>query len=324
MSKRGSKSGDSPTPKNQKLRATLEFLSCSTSDSEELTCSPSFLDTSAGSQPPAPAGSSPPDFGFLADPPDELGTQNSTDSGPTVFTQLIDDQENAFTFEAPKDIQLRDVLEDNIEAKGLEESAKIILAHDDLKAEILRILFKDSHENLKYSLRQSQLCADKNDREYLLSLTPRNLCEEFKTNSPRAFLLLVQGLLGISNPEDIFESQFLLNNVCFMYSTVSKIINRKATGYALLMTTAVRDGGLREDTIKLFSMLVHPRTSQKYDKDVLAKGWDQPLKTKLQSEREHFRKLHNALEKKADLLNDATIPSVELADVGEKVSCLLE
>ena len=51
-----------------------------------------------------------------------------------------------------------------------------------------------------------------------------------------------------------------------MYSTVSKIINRKATGYALLMTTAVRDGGLREDTIKLFSMLVHPRTSKKYVK----------------------------------------------------------
>ena len=249
MSKRGSTSENSPTPKNQKLRSTLEFLSCGTSDSEELTCFPSFLDTSAGSQPP--------NFGFLADPPDELGT---------VFTQLIDDQENAYTFEAPKDIKLSDVLEDNIEAMGLEESAKIILERDDLKAEILRILFKDSHENLKYSLRKSQLCADKNDREYLLSLTPRNLCEEFKTNSPHAFLLLVQGLLGISNPEDIFESQFLLNNVCFMYSTVSKIINRKATGYALLMTTAVRDGGLREDTIKLFSMLVHPRTSQKYVK----------------------------------------------------------
>ena len=79
------------------------------------------------------------------------------------------------------------------------------------------------------------------------------------------------------------DSQYLLNNICFMYSTVSKIINRKATGYALLMTTAVRDGGLREDTIKLFSMLVHPRTSQKYDKEVLARGWDQPLEIELQS-----------------------------------------
>ena len=123
MSKRGSASKNSPTPKNQKLRSTLEFLSCGTSDSEELTCSPSFLDTSAGSQPP--------NFGFLAEPPDD------SDSGPTtVFTQLIDDQENAFTFEAPKDIKLSDFLEDNIEAMGLEESAKIILARDDLRAEI--------------------------------------------------------------------------------------------------------------------------------------------------------------------------------------------
>jgi hypothetical protein len=58
---------------------------------------------------------------------------------------------------------------------------------------------------------------------------------------------------------------------------------------------------------------------------VLAKGWDLPLKTQLHhAEREHFRKLHNALEKKANLLNDATIPSVEIADVGEEVSFLLE
>ena len=91
-----------------------------------------------------------------------------------------------------------------------------------------------------------------------------------------------------------------------------------------MMTNAVRDGGLREDSTKLFSMLVHPRTSQKYDKEVLAKGWDQPLQAALDSEREHFKKLHDALEKKADLLRDATSAEVEISEVDKEVTQLLD
>jgi hypothetical protein len=91
-----------------------------------------------------------------------------------------------------------------------------------------------------------------------------------------------------------------------------------------LMTSAVRDGGLREDSIKLFSMLVHPRTSQKYDREVLAKGWDQPLEAALNSEREHFKKLHDALEKKADLLKDATSADAEISEVEKEVTQLLD
>ena len=207
--------------------------------------------------------------------------------------------ENVFTAESNSN--LTDSLEKNIISKGFKETAATILGNEDLKKEILKTLLLESHQNLKSSLKHSQMCADKNDRKYLTSLTPRLLCEEFKLNSSPAFLILVQGILGITDPEVIFESQFLVNNIAFLYSTVSKVLNRKATGYALLMTTAARDGGLREDSIKLFSMFVHPRTSQKYDKEVLSYNWDQPLKAALQAEKDHFQLLHEALEKKSNL-----------------------
>ena len=70
---------------------------------------------------------------------------------------------------------------------------------------------------------------------------------------------------GISVEEEIFSSQFLINNVCLIYSTISKIINRQATGYALLLTTAARDGGLREDSIKILAPLLHPRQGLSQD-----------------------------------------------------------
>ena len=257
----------------------------------------------------------------------EVSTQNSVHtigSGQTDFDHFVEDQRDTFAFEAPSDIEFSDLLEGNIAANGIKESAEAILANGDLKKEILKQLFNESHHSLKSTLKDSKLCANKNDREYLLSLSPGALCEEFKTNSSSAFLCLVQGLLGISDPDEIFNSQYLLNNICFIYSSISKIINRKATGYALLMTSAVRDGGLREDSIKLFSMLVHPRTSQKYDREVLAKGWDQPLEAALNSEREHFKKLHDALEKKADLLKDATSADAEISEVEKEVTQLLD
>ena len=209
---------------------------------------------------------------------------------------------------------MANVLRDDMLNGSIKDTAETILANSALKDEIVKIIQQESHNSLKSSLKDSLLCANKNNRQYLLSLTPRNLVQEFKTNSSAAFLLLVQGLLGISDPEEVFENQYLLNNICFVYSSISKVINRKATGYALLMTTAVRDGGLREDSIKLFSMLVHPRTSQKYDKDVLADGWDQPLNEALAVEREHFQKLHDALQQKSNFIeNDATNDEIDAA-----------
>ena len=158
------------------------------------------------------------------------------------------------------------------------------------------------------------MTADKKDRKYLLSLTPSNLCKEFQSHSRPSFHLLVRGLLGISHQDDIFGSQFLMNNVALIYSTISKILNRNATGYALLLTTAARDGGLREDSLRLFAQLCHPRTSQKFDKSVLAVGWDTELKESLKREQDHFKAVKEAESNIEQLLqSEATAEVVDEA-----------
>ena len=181
-------------------------------------------------------------------------------------------------------------LEMYVNAVGTSQATATILENEALKKEIVQSIFSETHKSLKSSLKTSQLTASKKDRNYLLSLNPRSLCEEFQENSSIAFLLVVQGLLGVSNPDEVYDSAVLLNIITLVYSTVGKIINRKASGYGLLLTTAARDGGLREDTIKLFCCCLHPRTSQKYDKEVLGEGWDTELKETLKMEKDHFEK----------------------------------
>ena len=80
-----------------------------------------------------------------------------------------------------------------------------------------------------------------------------------------------------------------------MISLAARLTNRKSTGFALLLTNAARDGGLREDTIKLLPTLLHPRTSQKHDRTVLAKDWDASLQQCLKDEKAHFEKIMEAL-----------------------------
>ena len=285
MSKRSSLSGDSPTPKS--LRASQ---SSHPEGSQPDSLNYSFLSgLSAGSR------SEPLDEEFIFGSfpfGTEPGASSDTDSSQ---------QDLHFPIPSSPTVKLEEVLNEDLDERGIELTAETILANPDLKAEIMRVIFLKSHTDLKSSLKKSQLCADKSDRNFLLTITPESLCEEFKVNSSSSFNLVVQGLLGISDPEVVFESQVLLNNLTFIYSTVSKVINRKATNYALLMTTALRDGGLREDSLKMFSMLVHPRTSQKYDKEVLAEGWDEPLANTLEAEKEHFTKIHDAVERLTDL-----------------------
>ena len=159
-----------------------------------------------------------------------------------------------------------------IAVMGASSLADKLLQHDDISKELLKKIAVKSHTQLKTSIKTSKLKPEKN-REYLLSLTPRNLCEEFRNNSPLSFSLLVKGLFGLTDENEMFESQKLMNNVCLILSIVAKCINKKAIGYALLLTTEARDGGLREDSIKLLlSCLVHPRTSQKFDKMLLQKA----------------------------------------------------
>ena len=53
----------------------------------------------------------------------------------------------------------------------------------------------------------------KSDRSYLLSITPSSLCKEFRDNSPSAYQLLVQGLIGVSDMESILKNKHLKNNI---------------------------------------------------------------------------------------------------------------
>ena len=91
-----------------------------------------------------------------------------------------------------------------------------------------------------------------------------------------------------------------------MFSTAAKTANRQATGYALALTTAARDGGMREDTIKLLVIMVHPRTSQKYDKKVLAKDWDSEVVSCLQQELDHFKSMEKVAIRMGELRDDKT------------------
>ena len=67
---------------------------------------------------------------------------------------------------------------------------------------------------------------------------------------------------------------------------------------------------LREDSIKLFSNLSHPRTVQKYDKEVLAKDWDCKLKEVLALESEKFQELKIAEINLESLLQDLDVDAI--------------
>ena len=157
---------------------------------------------------------------------------------------------------------------------------------------ILSKILASSHAAFKEALKTSRLNVAQKERTYLLGLQPKMLCEEFNSKSPLAFRLLVEGIIGITKSEEVFDTQTLMNNVCEVYSTLAKLINKNANGYGLLLTTSARDGGLREDSIKLFASTVHPTTSQRHDNQVLAKGWNDELNNSLKKEKVYYEELH--------------------------------
>ena len=233
------------------------------------------------------------------DPPDSCWHNNFL--GEVASTEVEEEHQKAFR--------------DLIDTVGPAKAALAVLDNEDVRDEITKLIFSRSHTSMKESLKHSKLAANKKDRQYLLSLTPTSLCEEFRDLCNPAFELLVRGLLGLSEPEDIFTSPHLLNTVSLLYSTVAKTTNRQASGYALLLAAAARDGGLREDTIRIFSScMVHPRTSQKYDKSVLSVGWNTNLKDSQEEERRHFEKQREVEAKIEELLQvSATTEAVEVA-----------
>ena len=162
------------------------------------------------------------------------------------------------------------------DAIGSKCVAETILGHADLREEIMSSIIRNAHLQLKNSLPKSILKIDRSNREYLLSLTPEKICKELRDSSPDVFSILV-GLLGIRDTSTIMEKQTILNVLALIHSTISKVVNEKACGFALAQASNARDGGMREDSIKLCANYVHPRTIQKYEKYVLAKDWNAKL-----------------------------------------------
>ena len=225
-------------------------------------------------------------FRFLM--PDSQEEMHFLSDGAESFTSASQQ-----SFKDPSTV-LRSALESFLDCYDPSTAAKLILEFDEVKNELFKLILSSAHDELKSSLKHSKLKTDYKDRNYLLQLTPRDICKEFQQNANSAFHLLVRGLLGLTNVEEIFESQVLQNRVCLVFSIVSQCVNRKAVAYALLLTSSLRDGGLREDSLKLLSCLVHPRTSQKYERSVLARDWDAPRKEALKLEKDHFLKIRQA------------------------------
>ena len=202
---------------------------------------------------------------------------------------------------------------------GITKTAEIILENSDLKDKITELIFASTNAKLKKSLKHSVLTANKKNRQYLLSLTPRILCEELRDLAPQAYQVLVKGLLGVSDPNIVLENHHLTNVLAMLFSTIAKSVNRKASGYGLLLTAVARDGGMREDSIKLLCNLCHPRTAQKYDKEVLSKGWNDNLQDVLEMESLRFHELRRA-ELELDQLSEATVSQTDAA--ADKVELL--
>ena len=137
---------------------------------------------------------------------------------PDCYSSSETSQEGSITTR----FSLDDALDESVTNVGASKTASKILGNSAIREEIVKLIFTEAHSSLKASLKDSILTAKKDKREYLLSLTPRRLCQEFQDNSNPAFQLLVTGLLGLANPEDIFASQHLLNNVAMLYSSISK------------------------------------------------------------------------------------------------------
>ena len=112
------------------------------------------------------------------------------------------------------------LLENWIQEIGLSSVADKLLEHDALRTELSQKIFKKAHGELKSSIKSSKLKKE-NDREYLLTLTPMTLCEEFREKSPLAFTLLVKGLFGFSDETELFQSQKLLNSTCLIFSIIA-------------------------------------------------------------------------------------------------------
>ena len=234
-------------------------------------------------------GSSLRNLGAITQGSTQSGTSDLVDENLLYFNEFsgLLDQASSFSFASALTQALQDV-------SNMENVAKLILEQNALKKEILKQLGQSSKSDLKLSLKHSKLKVDKNDRNYLLSLNPHDICREFQEGCQEGFGVVTQVLFGIEDPEQVFRNQHLMNNLALIYSSIARMHNRSASGYALYLGAVARDGGLREESIKLFPQFCHVRTLQKYD-HVLAKHSRTPLEEKLRDEKQHLDALSNIL-----------------------------
>ena len=162
----------------------------------------------------------------------------------TSFDTLSDDQISLMSFESQPIIEdladyhcdLNTCLRSSIDDMGLDKTAETVLQFTDLKSRLFDLLLEEANQKLKKSLTKSVLTSrqKKQDREYLLSLTPKLLCEELQSAAPETFRLITVGLLGIREYYEFYENNSYMNVVAMIYSTAAKQINRCAIAYAFI------------------------------------------------------------------------------------------
>ena len=127
---------------------------------------------------------------------------------------------------------LRSALDSFLATSEPSLAATLVMQYDDIKHEILKMLYSNVHNQFKTSLKKSKLITTKKDRKYLLKLNPTDLCQEFNDNANLAFQFLTKGLLGLTNEQAIFESQILLNKIYHFFSLVSSMLQSCSWSHA--------------------------------------------------------------------------------------------
>ena len=191
------------------------------------------------------------------------------DSSTHIFSQTsIRSESPEFIMSTPDPADVfSTAVQRSIEDLGTLRTTEILLNNPELRNNLRATILSDAKSEFKNSLTGSILTKSRKDKDHLFKLTPTYLCNEFKEKAPQMFHIVCNLL---DNEENDIESDSNLRNIVAMIcSLFARHLNRKASAYAQLLTSVARDGGLREDSIKLLSNLSHPRTLQKFDKGKL-------------------------------------------------------
>ena len=229
-------------------------------------------------------------------PPLEVGVKSNE---PSWTSELIGDdflEDKVATQESNSNCveDLRRILDTvTLNDDLLTQAVSVILDNESVYNKIIENIGERSKKVMRRELKNSMLVNKDKERDYLLRINPLDLCVEFQHCQKETFDLVCQVLLGVSNASSVFDNQFLLNSVCTIYSIIARIHNRNAIGYSLLLGVTARDGGLREESLKIFCLFPHIRTIQRYDK-VLAKDFRCKLLDRLKEESDYFKELKQA------------------------------